>query len=339
MIAAANNGGPHNQLFGFMALQKLGHQVDYLELEKFLPLAWCHWLRRNVLNMHLAHLPLFILFYRYDVVISSTAYTSLLLKAVLNKLGLHFFSWIIIDFNLIGTIGERKTLRQKLFYFSIKNGADAIVAISRAETDALKETFPTLAENIYFCHEATDTEFFHDQPVAKGDRPLVVSIGNFGRDFRPLVEVARRLPIDIIIGAKPSLLVGLDLPANVTAGQFNNDQLLDIYRRADIIYVAAKVPAGSHDSVGTLSLGEALSIGKPVICAYSTNFESYITDRVNGLFVPQTDAASLERAISGLLANPDKAKQIGDRARDFSLQYLSQNHFAFALDRIIKNLK
>jgi glycosyltransferase involved in cell wall biosynthesis len=312
-----------------------GHKAKTLEIEDFLPDFLCRFLRKYLLNMHLAHLPLFPLFFSYDTVVTSTAYSSLFLKACLNKMKIPTFKWVLVDFNVVGTLGSLKTLKQKIFYFSIKNGADAIVTISLAEKDAMEKLFPNLRGRVFFSHEATDLDFF--KPINKDkikNPPMILSVGNFGRDFKTLVDACIDLPVNIVLACKPSLVKGLNLPKNVIHGLFDAESLRDLYEEASLVYLAPKVKEGDLDSVGTLALGEAMAMGKCIISAHTISFESYIRDcgighmETNGIFIHQGDASILKTNIQRLILDTGARKQMGKNAYNFALKYLDQKHFS-----------
>src|SRR5690348_15213086 len=87
---------PKNHFFGMYEMRKEGIETDYLEIEQFWPVRLCAWLRKKILTMHFAHLPLFFKFFAYDVVYTSTAYGCLFLKCLF---GIKKFKWVILDFN------------------------------------------------------------------------------------------------------------------------------------------------------------------------------------------------------------------------------------------------
>jgi glycosyltransferase involved in cell wall biosynthesis len=345
-VAAARAGGPQHQLFGMLALEQFGHQVTHLEIEHYMPSRVAAWLRRHLLTMHVAHLPLFPLFFRYDVILTSTAYTSLLLKALITVtfpfFRRHLFKWILIDFNILGTLGAGTTIRQRVFAFALRHGVDGMVCISSAERDALAAQFPSLRHAIIFCHEATDIDFFKpsaiNETAATSNRPLIVSAGNFGRNFAPLITATKTLDVDVFLATKPGLVAGLPLHDRVQTGQLSAADMRILYERAAIVYVAADVPPGSLDSVGTLVLGESMAMGKAIIAAHTRSFESYMTDGKNGLFVPQNDSVALRTAIESLLTNPQRRNELATNARRFAEEHLDQRQFAACINQLIHRL-
>jgi glycosyltransferase involved in cell wall biosynthesis len=59
--------------------------------------------------------------------------------------------------------------------------------------------------------------------------------------------------------------------------------------------------------------------GKPVIGCKGEGIEDFVEDKKTGLLVQPKNVDSLVEAIDYLLSNPDKAKEIGERARKLVL--------------------
>jgi hypothetical protein len=64
---------------------------------------------------------------------------------------------------------------------------------------------------------------------------------------------------------------------------------------------------------------EAMANGKPVIGCKGEGIEDFVEDKKTGLLVQPKNVDSLVEAIDYLLSNPDKAKEIGERARKLVL--------------------
>jgi len=244
--------GHDNHFFGMFRVRKHGIETDFLELEQYVPRSITNFLRRHVLNIFWIHLPLFPLFLRYDIVISSTAYGSLLLKAMF---GLKKPKWIIIDFNISGTIGEAASLRQKVFKYAVSK-TDGIIAISKAEEEKLKAMFPHLSNRIRFFHEGVDTNFFKPNESTPEEN-FILSVGlDPSRDFKTLVEAARGLGVPVKLATKPERVKVLEpLPENVTAQLFPHDEMLKQYAKAKVIVVGLNIQSDeSNDSMGTFAI-------------------------------------------------------------------------------------
>lgn len=328
--------GHDNHFFGMFRVRKYDIETDFIELEQYVPRSIINFLRRHVLNIFWIHLPLFPLFLRYDIVISSTAYGSLLLKAIL---GLKKPKWVIIDFNISGTIGEATSLRQKAFKYAVSK-TDGIIAISKAEKEKLKIMFPHLSDHIRFFHEGVDTNFFKPNE-ATPEEDFILSVGlDPSRDFKTLVEAARGLSVPVKLATKPERVKALEpLPKNVTAQLFPHDEMLKQYAKAKVIVVGLNIKSDdSNDSMGTFAIAEAMSMGKAIVATKTRSLASYIEDGVTGRLVPPRDVEAMRVAIRELLDNDNKRHEMGHRAREFAVKNVEAEIFARNLAEYFKYL-
>lgn len=320
-----------NHLFGMLRLHTRGFETGFLELEQFLPQRVCHLVRRYLLNMHWVHAPLLPLFFRYDLVFTSTAYGSLLLYAAL-KAVFRFRSprWVLLDFNLRNTAGERRTLKQKLFAWSLKY-VDGIVAISEAEARAMRALLPHLANRIVCMHEAVDTNFFQPTQEVPASTDMVLSVGRDpSRDFDTLVEAARNLPVEIVLATKPEQVAHLrPLPANVRQQLFSPEEMRLMFARAAAVVVGLHIKDEmGADSMGTFSVLEAMAMGKSVVVTHSASMESYITHNETGVFVPAHEVRALQQALQELLGDEPRRAALGRAARAFVERHADAEQFA-----------
>ncbi|MDE2041075.1 MAG: glycosyltransferase family 4 protein [Patescibacteria group bacterium] len=343
-IEDARRGRGHDSwCFGMLRLPKYGVETDYLEIEQFIPERLAAFLRRHVLTMHYAHLPLFPFFFRYDVVFTSTAYASLILKAVLR---VKKFKWIILDFNVLGTIRDGSRFRQRLYAWAVSK-ADGVVCISEAARDAMRKRFPHMADRIVFLYEATDPAYFKPRPDVP-EKDVILSVGNFGRDFETLIEATKDMEnVEVRLATKllPATRLGggRPNPANtlrpqVTVKLYSHAEMQGNYAEAKIVVVGISLPDEYYDSVGTFALGEAMSMGKAVIATHTKSMESYVRDGDNAIFVPYKDVTTMRAKILELFQNSELRHRIGGKAREFALECLDPERFARNLADYFKRL-
>jgi len=317
--------GHDNHFFGMFRLRQYGIETNFLELEQFVPHWLAMFLRKYVLNIFWIHLPLFPLFLRYDVVISSTAYGSLLLKAIL---GIKKPKWVMIDFNISGTIGDNKSVRQKVFKYAVSK-SDGIIAISKAEEEKLKLMFPHLREHIRFLHEGVDTNFFKPDPATE-EEDFILSVGlDPSRDFKTLIEASKGLGVPVKLATRPERVATLlPLPPNVSVQLFPHDEMLRQYAKAKVVVVGLNMKGDNNDSMGTFAVAEAMAMGKAVVATKTRSLESYIEDGVTGRLVALHDAQAMRSAILDLLDNDEKRHEMGRQARLFAVQNFEADIFA-----------
>lgn len=331
-----SGNGHDNHFYGMFRLRKHGIDSDFLEIEQYIPLSVAMFLRKHVLNIFWIHLPLFPLFLRYDIVISSTAYGSILMKAIL---GIKKPKWVIIDFNISGTIGEAKSFRQKVFKYAVSK-VDGIIAISKAEEEKLKTMFPHMSERIRFFHEGVDTNFFKPNEKVE-EEDFILSVGlDPSRDFKTLVEAARELDVSVKLATKPERVSALQpLPENVTAQLYPHDEMLKQYQKAKVMVVGLNIQhPESNDSMGTFAIAEAMSMGKAIVATRTNSLASYIEDGVTGRLVPAHDAEAMREAIAELLQNDNKRNEMGKAARVFAVQNIDAEIFGKNLAEYLKKL-
>lgn len=72
---------------------------------------------------------------------------------------------------------------------------------------------------------------------------------------------------------------------------------------------------------------EAMAHGKPIICCQGQGVDGLIVNGETGLMVKPKDVESLAQALDFLLGNPEKAREIGERARKLVLEnYTWERH-------------
>jgi glycosyltransferase involved in cell wall biosynthesis len=83
-----------------------------------------------------------------------------------------------------------------------------------------------------------------------------------------------------------------------------------LYRRADLLVHPAR-----WEGFG-LAMLEAMLAAKPVVAARAGSAPELVEDGRTGLLVPVDDAASLARAVNELLADPERAAELGRAGRE-----------------------
>lgn len=71
------------------------------------------------------------------------------------------------------------------------------------------------------------------------------------------------------------------------------------------------------------TVAESMALSKPVIATDSGGTPELIENNVTGLLVPDGDVDAVTEAVLALISNPDKAKELGSRARAFILSSLN----------------
>jgi len=324
-----------NFYFGMLRLKHFGYPAEYLEIEEFFSPKVCSFLRKHVLNIHFVHAPLFRKILKYDIVFTSTAFGTLLLWA------LYPFKkpkWVMFDFNLLGIMGDRRSLRQKVLAFIISRSS-GIVTISREGAEEIKKAFPHLKEKIKFIPLGTDTKWFAPIPSVQ-EEDIIFSPGRDpGRDYATFFKAIRELSVSVVVTAKPEKLKKYEpLPLNVSAHNFTSKEVVLEYAKAKIVVLPLSIGSEYFNAMGCSTLVEAMAMGKAIIATKSATMESYIKDGENGLLVPKNDPEAMQKDIKDLLNDSVKRKRLGENARKFAVEYCEAEKQAKNLSQYFNNL-
>jgi glycosyltransferase involved in cell wall biosynthesis len=105
-------------------------------------------------------------------------------------------------------------------------------------------------------------------------------------------------------------------------GQLPRDEVSEWRRRAAVVMVPSRYETFS------LTIGEAMALGCPVVASRTGGAGELFTDGVHGLYVPPDDPAQLANAVSSLLGNPERAAAIGAAAAAYCEQHYAPDKVA-----------
>lgn len=158
------------------------------------------------------------------------------------------------------------------------------------------------ASRAHFVPFGIDQEFW--RPSA-GERRGVLIIGNDRhRDHPTALRAARGT------GHRVTLVTRQHLPAQRVASM-SHPELRQAY--ADHAVVALATGENRHASGLTVAL-EAMASARPVVATRGGGLEEYITEDV-GILVARGDHAAMSSALSVLLADPERAVEMGSAGR------------------------
>lgn len=87
-----------------------------------------------------------------------------------------------------------------------------------------------------------------------------------------------------------------------------------------------------------LALMEAMASGLPVVGSNVGGIKTLIKDGINGLLVEPTDIKGISGAISELLRNPQRAREMGAQARNFINENFSQDKMVIETEKVYLNV-
>ncbi|WP_432561324.1 glycosyltransferase family 4 protein [Kineococcus sp. SYSU DK003] len=212
--------------------------------------------------------------------------------------------------------------------------AGRLFVLSTAQLPVL-ERWGLRAPQVQYVPQGIDTDFWTERPVAAATG-TVASVGNDRhRDYATLAAAWPQ-----ILRADPGADLTVATTREVAAGPRSRTVQLDhvalreqVYRRAAVVVVPL-VP-NVHCSGLTASL-EAMACGVPVVVTRTAGMEDYVADGETGLLVPPGDPAALAAAVSGLLADPDRAAAMGRAAAERVRQRFSTARMAADLACLVR---
>lgn len=210
--------------------------------------------------------------------------------------------------------------KSKGFYHYIKflflrfslSSVYCIMCSSRPEIEYYKSILRLKKTKFRFVPLATNPKFIEIKPDFVED--YIISAGRTGRDYRTLVEAVKDLPVRLILVTNYSNLAGIQMPKNVEV-KYNIplNELIQLTASARFVVLPLQ---DRSISVGQSVLLEAMALGKAVIATRNASTIDYITDGETGILVSPGDSEDMKKAITLLLKNPQKAAQIGARAKE-----------------------
>lgn len=229
----------------------------------------------------------------------------------------------------------RGRVRARLAVQALERGADAVIAVSASVRDAMVRD-GVGAHRITVVHNGIDGRPFeaaHDRAALRAslgipeDAPVVLmpAILRPGKGHEVLVDAAARLAprhpdLVVAMAGEGPLRAGLE----AAAAQVPSVRLLG--HRSDIPALLdacdlAVLPSFA-EGLPTVLI-EAAFAGRPVVASDVGGAGEIVDEGASGLLVPAGDPAALAAAIDRILADPDAARAMGDRARTLAAERFS----------------
>ena len=230
--------------------------------------------------------------------------------------------------------------------------ADAVIANSRYVRRVLLGRFPEVRGRAHVLHPGADVTRFHPVWSDTGQARRQVLRGQLGLSDEPVVlYVGRVIPrkgVDLLLAAMrrvrarhPTaqlLVVGgkwagkqqpwslrlarLAAPLGSAAralGNLRHDRLPDIYAAADCLVCPSQEP----EALGLVNL-EAMAAGLPVAASSAWGIPEVVQDGSTGVLVKAyRSPEALADAVTGLLDNPQRARQFGENGRRLVEDYFN----------------
>ncbi len=205
-----------------------------------------------------------------------------------------------------------------------------IITLTRSTAEQIVKKYQMPPERVTAILDGVDERFWRPQPQLAVDPGLVISVGQARRDYDMLIQAVSGLPLQLHIQASSQWYVQYksqvgELPPNVSFGTYLPfPRLRELYARSSVVVIPPQ--PGAHHSAGSVTLKEAMAMGKAVIVASPGGAEDYIDHGESGLIVPAGNGLALREAIRELVSDPKRAKKMGEKAREVVESKLSYKH-------------
>ena len=215
--------------------------------------------------------------------------------------------------------------------------ADILTVHSPENLAVARRLFPTVRSELVLFGIAADAKTTPTLHPVK--RPLnIVSLGNDEhRDWGLLIKAVRNEPgWTLKIASQKISRASVGTAAEIVRPQ-TNDQLLALYRWADLLVLAIK--PNLHAS-GITVIQEAALQGVPVICTDTGGLRAYFSD-TQVQFVPPQNATALRLAIRGLANDAEARLTFAQKAqarmgsKDLSSESFVRQHVEISKDLLL----
>jgi glycosyltransferase involved in cell wall biosynthesis len=236
---------------------------------------------------------------------------------------------------------------------AVKIEKATFVATCTDANRAYLEQFNHTGTPIHTIYHGLDTRLFRRElpAVDSQQTPTILAVGRFvaKKGFDYLVEACRILQeqgYDFhcrIVGEPDeqtefiqSLICEYGLESCFTVqGGVTQTELKKIYEEANLFALPCHIiDNGDRDGIPNV-LAEAMMMELPVVTTDISGIPELVTDRVNGLLVPQKEPVALAAALAELLDNPALRRQLGQAARQTVSQSFDARQTTIALHRLL----
>ena len=233
----------------------------------------------------------------------------------------------------------------------LMGNAAAIVTVSDYSANYLKGRFPESAAKIHRIYNGIDLARFHPADFGSGI-PAIVSIGRLieKKGFADLIEACRLLrprgrnfrceiigegPLEEVLRTKIAQ-AGLEGCVKLVGPKSQSEIALRLANATIFVLPCTREEGGGMDNLPTVIL-EAMAAGLPVVSTPLAGVPEMVDPGVNGELVPERDPKAICAALERLIADPERARGMGDRGRQIAAQKFSIETSGQALRKLFES--
>lgn len=235
-------------------------------------------------------------------------------------------------------IVERKNIFfnfiRKLVVKVVWKGADILGFYSKKQLQLIEKKYNMPSERAVVLPFSLHTEKFQSSEKLDLDG-YIFSMGISYRDYDTLFKAAENIDKQFVVVTQDFVLERLKIPSNVKV--YTNtfgSKASNLMKKASCVVITMQDPESPS---GNTTMFEAMCYGKPVIITRAITTEEYIEDRKDGLLIPWKDSNALTEAVNYIFENPERAKQIGNAARESIKNKYSLDIYASKVAKIVKD--
>jgi glycogen(starch) synthase len=202
-------------------------------------------------------------------------------------------------------------------------GADYVTAVSQAVADDVYEYEPSVAARMSVITNGIDPPMLETTPVP-GDRQRLLCVGRldhqkgFDLAITALAQLRPEHPDARLIvagdGPERDRLIALACAIGVQdrvdfLGEVDREDVAALFRACTAVVMPSR-----FEGLPLVAL-EAAWAGRAVVAAESPGLADAVEPGATALMVPAEDAAALAACLAGLLADPERASELGRNAR------------------------
>lgn len=236
--------------------------------------------------------------------------------------------------------------RSRFWKFYTRNflgGHDRIMSLSKAVIDDLIG-LGVPEEKLSLIGWGVDLAYYTPAERPRDGAPVIVSAGKTHRDFPTLLGAFDGIDCPLKIfgaGSLKSDAPGLPFGPNVTVIEtmISWQTFIDEFRDAYAIAIPLDMTTIKfHNAIGLTALTEAMAVGKPVIMTRNDYVGIDIEKEGIGIWVDEGDIDGWRRAVTALIADPEKADAMGKKARALAEAHYNIDRFTATLADVCRDV-